>query len=268
MFALFSIRCPPCRGFTPVLAKLHKQISATKPFEIVFVSSDRDEGSFNEYYGEMPWMALPFEDRERKAKLSSKFKVQGIPTLVIVDENGKTITTDGRAAITGNPAGFPWAPKPFKDLLGTTLRKSDGTVVPTASLGNKNLVLYFSAHWCPPCRQTTPLLAKLYQSMRIHRADDFEFIFISSDKDMKSFSEYHGEMPWLAMPFDKRAEKEELSNRYGVEGIPSLIVVDPEGNVINKVCSFHHTQCSLLLVLSLSLACNCWLILYVHLFIF
>jgi nucleoredoxin len=206
----------------------------------------------------MPWMALPFEDRERKAKLSSKFKVQGIPTLVIVDENGKTITTDGRAAITGNPSGFPWAPKPFKDLLGTTLRKSDGTVVPTASLGNKNLVLYFSAHWCPPCRQTTPLLAKLYQSMRSHRVDDFEFIFISSDKDMKSFSEYHGEMPWLAMPFDKRAEKEELSNRYGVEGIPSLIVVDPEGNVINKVCvDSYHTHIALFCFSFLmSLTCN------------
>ena len=44
-------------------------------FEIVFVSSDRDEKSFQEYYGEMPWMALRFADRERKHQLSSKFKV-------------------------------------------------------------------------------------------------------------------------------------------------------------------------------------------------
>lgn len=46
-----------------------------KKFEVVFVSSDKDEASFGEYYGEMPWLALPFADRERKGKLSSKFKV-------------------------------------------------------------------------------------------------------------------------------------------------------------------------------------------------
>ena len=40
-----------------------------------------------EYYGEMPWLALPYSDRDRKAQLSSKFKVTGIPTLIILDEN-------------------------------------------------------------------------------------------------------------------------------------------------------------------------------------
>ena len=37
-----------------------------KPFEIIFVSSDKDEAQFDGYYDEMPWLALPFEDRQRK----------------------------------------------------------------------------------------------------------------------------------------------------------------------------------------------------------
>ena len=217
-----------------MLAKLHAKISAEKPFEIVFISSDKDESQFNEYYGQMPWMSLPFADRERKNKLSSKFKVQGIPSLVIIDENGKTITIDGRAAVTGNPDGFPWAPKPFKTLLGSVLRKPDGSTVPTSSIEGKNLALYFSAHWCPPCKGYTPVLAELYKAMKASGRDDFEFIFVSSDRDEGSFNGYHGEHPWLALPFNMRAEKEELSTRFGIEGIPSLVVVDSEGNVINK----------------------------------
>lgn len=217
-----------------MLAQLYSKISADKPFEIVFVSSDNEESQFNEYFGEMPWMALPFNDRDRKTKLSSKFKVQGIPSFVIIDENGKTITLDGRAAVTGNPEGFPWAPKPFKALLGSELRKPDGSTVPISSIEGKTLALYFSAHWCPPCKGYTPVLAELYKTMKASGRDDFEFIFVSSDRDEGSFNGYHGEHPWLALPFSMRAEKEELSTRFGIQGIPSLVVVDAEGNVINK----------------------------------
>eukprot|EP00116_Pleurobrachia_bachei_P016823 sb/3477085/ len=67
--------CPPCRGFTPELAKLYGKLS-DKPFEIVFVSSDKADAAFNEYYETMPWLALPYADRDRKAALSAKFKVK------------------------------------------------------------------------------------------------------------------------------------------------------------------------------------------------
>lgn len=44
-------------------------------WEIVFVSSDRDNASFDTYFEEMPWLALPFEEREAKAELNTLFKV-------------------------------------------------------------------------------------------------------------------------------------------------------------------------------------------------
>ena len=48
-----------------------------KKFDIVFISSDKDEAAFNAYFGgEHPWLALPFGDRARKAELSKKFKVR------------------------------------------------------------------------------------------------------------------------------------------------------------------------------------------------
>jgi len=90
--------CPPCRGFTPVLADAYKKY-AVGDVAVVFASSDRDEGSFGEYYGEMPWAALPFADRARKETLGEKFEVQGIPMLIVLDASGATVTTSGRGAV-------------------------------------------------------------------------------------------------------------------------------------------------------------------------
>jgi nucleoredoxin len=36
--------------------------TAGKKIEIVFVSSDKDEASFEEYFEMIPWLALPFQE--------------------------------------------------------------------------------------------------------------------------------------------------------------------------------------------------------------
>jgi nucleoredoxin len=58
--------CPPCRGFTPLLAKFYTNNSKNKNFEVIFVSSDSDEASFQEYYHSMPWLALEYKQRDLK----------------------------------------------------------------------------------------------------------------------------------------------------------------------------------------------------------
>jgi len=228
--------CPPCRGFTPKLSEYYNTYKAAgKNAEVVFVSSDRDQAAFDEYFGEMPWTALPYDARAAKDKLSKKFKVSGIPSLIVLDEDGTLITADGRSAVSEDPTGedFPWRPKPLKELLGDEFVGKDG-MVPASALEGKTLALYFSAHWCPPCRGFTPKLAELYNTMKASGRDDFEFIFISSDRDQAAFDEYHAEMPWLALPYDNRKAKNALSSMFDVSGIPSLVVVDAEGNTINK----------------------------------
>lgn len=110
--------CPPCRGFTPQLVETYKKLKASgKDFEIIFASSDRDTKSFQEYFQEMPWLAIPQGD-PRKDALSKLFGVNGIPMLVILDEERNVITTSGRGAVGADPEGkaFPWHPKPVKDL--------------------------------------------------------------------------------------------------------------------------------------------------------
>ncbi|XP_012936740.1 nucleoredoxin [Aplysia californica] len=104
--------CPPCRNFTPVLAANYTSLTEQgKAFEIVFVSSDREEGEAQSYYDSMPWLMLPFGERDRKNDLSKKYSVSGIPTLVLVDaKTGETITKEGRGILSNADCGqsFPW----------------------------------------------------------------------------------------------------------------------------------------------------------------
>merc|ERR1711964_579554 len=41
-----------------------------------------------------------------------------------------------------------------------------------------------------------------------------------------------GEMPWLALPYEKRSEKDALSKAFDVNGIPSFVVLNPDGTVV------------------------------------
>ena len=49
-------------------------------------------------------------------------------------------------------------------LSGQQLLRKDETVVEADSILSEKKVLafYFSAHWCPPCRLFTPVLAEFY----------------------------------------------------------------------------------------------------------
>jgi len=227
--------CPPCRGFTPQFAESYKTSLKAKGLEVVFISSDKNMAEFKKYFGEMPWLAIPFDDRARKEALSKRFKVQGIPTVVVLGADGKVITKDGRSVISGDPTGdeFPWQPKPLKDVMaGARLIGPGGAEHGVEAVEGKVFALYFSAHWCPPCRGFTPELAQWY-SKSLH-AKGLEVIFVSSDRDENSFKEYFGEMPWLALDYSDRKRKAQLSNMFGVSGIPSIVIIGPDGNVITK----------------------------------
>jgi len=221
--------CPPCRGFTPKLAQMYKDVFEAKGMAIVFASSDRDEAAFKEYFGEMPWFALPFENRAAKDKLSKKYKVQGIPSFVIIDPQGNTITTDGRSAVMEDPTGekYPWIPPTAEEKAQEVVNAIGPDLVGQA--GGKPIGLYFSAHWCPPCRGFTPKLAEYYKN---GLKDKMEIIFVSSDRDEESFGEYFKEMPWKALPFANRDAKEKLSKAMGVNGIPCFAVINPDGTVV------------------------------------
>jgi nucleoredoxin len=118
----------------------------------------------------------------------------------------------------------------FEKLFGATLVNNSGAEVKTSELSCKKgsvIGLYFSAHWCPPCRVFTPKLATVYNEIK-KAGHDFEVVFISSDRSEKDFKSYHGEMPWLAIPHDNEEEKDACSEKYSITGLPTFVLVDGE----------------------------------------
>eukprot|EP00565_Helicotheca_tamesis_P000856 CAMPEP_0185737762 /NCGR_PEP_ID=MMETSP1171-20130828/31226_1 /TAXON_ID=374046 /ORGANISM="Helicotheca tamensis, Strain CCMP826" /LENGTH=357 /DNA_ID=CAMNT_0028408767 /DNA_START=221 /DNA_END=1294 /DNA_ORIENTATION=+ len=197
-------------------------------FELIFVSFDKDEDSYNEYTSNMPWLCLPFDaDKSAKTTLSKKYKAEGIPHLVVLDENGDVITMDGVEEVSKDEEGarFPWKPKSFSELWPEKVLTKDG-LVDSSTLDDKYLMLYFSAHWCPPCRGFTPTLSKAYTKLKEER-DNFELVFLSSDSDIDSFNEYYNEMTFCALPYEEREAKNGLSKRFEIRGIPSLLILGP-----------------------------------------
>ncbi len=96
-------------------------------FEIVWISRCRDVKTFGQYFTHMKWLALPPEEAlgQRGQMLSKKYKVNGIPHLVLLDELGSVITYDARNKIPQDKAGigFPWR-NPLVTLYVTFVPKS------------------------------------------------------------------------------------------------------------------------------------------------
>lgn len=87
---------------------------------------------------------------------------------------------------------------------------------------------------CPPCRSFTPVLSQVYQGVKKQHEDDFEVVFVSRDSDEAQFKQYLSTMPWLAVPFTDSSTRNMLCAKYQVRGIPTLVILGPEGEVIAK----------------------------------
>jgi nucleoredoxin len=82
-------------------------------------------------------------------------------------------------------------------------------------LQGKIVALYFSAHWCPPCRQFTPVLKVVFCFDWISNGiflkdfydelenEDFEIVFVSFDRSKEDLKKYleeaHGD--WYHIPY-------------------------------------------------------------------
>ncbi|KMT07243.1 hypothetical protein BVRB_6g148760 [Beta vulgaris subsp. vulgaris] len=242
----------PCTEFTRKLVEVYKSLKENgENFEVVLIYLDEDdEGGFKEGLAEMPWVALPFKDK-KIARLVRYFELRNIPRLVIIGPDGKTLNPDVVELIDEHGAvAYPFTPEKLAELAEIEKAKLEsqtlesilvsaekdyvvdksGSKVSVSQLVGKHVLIYFSAHWCPPCRAFTPKLIETYHEIKA-KESAFEIIFVSSDRDQSSFDEYYSHMPWLALPFgDER--KAYLSRKFKVKGIPCLVAIGPQGKTI------------------------------------
>ncbi len=63
--------------------------------EIIYISGDGDEETFDSHYATMPWLAIPFFSLKIK-ELENKCKPNGTPTLAVIGKDGSVLSLEGR----------------------------------------------------------------------------------------------------------------------------------------------------------------------------
>ncbi len=109
---------------------------------------------------------------------------------------------------------------------------TDGKTVSLGQYAGKYVLVDFWATWCGPCVASIPEVKALHDKY----AGDERFVMISLSKDDKietarTFAEKHG-MTWTQGFLGQSGDKP--SAAYGVDGIPSVWLIGPDGKVIAK----------------------------------
>lgn len=102
-----SVGCSACGAFTPLLVDAYHQLEeGGRSFEVVLVSLGVSDSALFEYMEEsdMPWLAV--SPQSSKANdLVERYNVRWVPTLVIIDAAGNTLSMTGRDEVTQEGAG-------------------------------------------------------------------------------------------------------------------------------------------------------------------
>ncbi|QDU96893.1 TlpA family protein disulfide reductase [Lignipirellula cremea] len=119
------------------------------------------------------------------------------------------------------------------ELVGKPLELTGATALGAefdwAAYRGKVVVVDFWASWCGPCRAEMPHLKKLYEDLQDR---GFDVVGVNLDKDAEAMATFIAEqkLNWTNIAGEGTKE---LANKYGVRGIPTLMLIDADGNVVS-----------------------------------
>lgn len=90
----------------------------------------------------------------------------------------------------------------------------------------KVVLINFWATWCPPCREEMPAMERLWKQ---HKDNGFVLLAVSVDAKTDLVPPFIGEHK-LTFPVAVDS-KMDIANLYGVKGLPSSFIVDPQGTM-------------------------------------
>jgi len=119
--------------------------------------------------------------------------------------------------------------KPMQ-ITGTLL---DGQPFDQKTLAGKVVLVDFWATWCGPCIAEIPNVMEQYEK---YHDKGFEVVGISLDEDREALATFVSEkkVPWPILYEKPEGEgwQHPLATYYGISGIPTVILIGRDGNVI------------------------------------
>jgi thiol-disulfide isomerase/thioredoxin len=106
----------------------------------------------------------------------------------------------------------------------------DGTPFDQTKLAGKVVLVDFWATWCGPCVAEIPNMLTEYEK---YHAQGFEVVGISLDEDKADVEKFVAEnkIPWPIL-FAGKGWQDPVAQFYGISGIPQLVLIGRDGNVI------------------------------------
>ena len=109
------------------------------------------------------------------------------------------------------------------------LKTLQGTVIRSASLKGRLVLLNFWATWCGPCKDEMPALGRLQE--RLHD-EDFQLLTITSDLQAKAIRAFlsmvNVDIPVLL------DETQAVSNAYMARALPLSVLIGKDGRMIGR----------------------------------
>lgn len=130
------------------------------------------------------------------------------------------------AVMVGCGAEVPADQLPSAEVLATPLTNLDGEPVALTDLEGQVVLADFWATWCAPCRAQHKVLEELYPE---YQDQPVEFVAVNVGESPELVREFVADDPFGYPLYLDRTER--LSNALQVVGLPSLMVVDAEGEI-------------------------------------
>ena len=114
-------------------------------------------------------------------------------------------------------------------LKGTDLR---GQTVDASQYRGKTLLVTFWATWAGPAKRDMPELAKLQAK---YKAKGFEVLGVNLDNEKADLDAYlqANPIPWPEL-HEAGGMESRLAVEFGIISLPTMILVDPDGKVVNR----------------------------------
>jgi len=163
----------------------------------------------------------------------AQFTGPDIDELLSVFQKGGLLSTEpgiqfvekaGKAKKTA--IGSKYVDLDVQDQNGKPVRFSDFVAK------GRYVLLEFWASWCGPCKADIPHLKEVYE---LYHPEGFDIVSVSVDENRDAWIKAIGEfgLTWPQVS-DLKAFKGDVTGTYGITGVPTCILLGPDGTIITR----------------------------------